>query len=109
MEIIVDFKQNTAFSGLGTISFIAPAAQVYKFEAHIQLPNSSFSGLDSAVIVTINKNGSPVYVGSKAAQGFEVSIDLLTSDTVTIVLASAASADQPKNVVKSMISISSGE
>lgn len=109
MENIVDFSQNTEFSGLGTVTFVPAADGNYKMEGKISLPSPSQGGGESSVIVTINKNGSPVLVGPAAAKGFKSVQALLTSDTITIVLSSGAAADQPKNAVKSSISISAGE
>lgn len=103
----MDFSQNTAFSGLGTVTFIAASNGNYIIEGKITLPLASQGAGESAVVCTINKNGSPVMVTNAASEGFKQELQLITTDTVTIVLSSAAAADQPKNVVKSTISISS--
>lgn len=105
----MDFSQNTDFSGLGTVTFVPAADGNYEIEGKISLPTPSQGGGESAVVVTINKNASPIYTGTAAAKGFRVSQLFLTTDTVTIVLTSSATADQPKNAVKTSISIAAGE
>lgn len=105
----MDFSQNTVFCGLGTVTFVPPAAGDYKFDGKITLPSQSAGDSPSSLIVTINKNASPVYTGQAGARGFEQVLQaLLTSDSITIVFSSAAAADQPRNVIKSCISISAG-
>lgn len=106
----MDFSQNTILSGLGTVTFIAPSNGDYKIDGKISLPSMSAGDTAaSALVVTINKNGSPVYTGLAGARGFEnVILALLTTDTVTVVMSSAAAVDQPRNVIKSSISISRG-
>lgn len=105
----MDFSQSVTIEGLRTITFIAPSNGNYKIEGKLSLPLPSQGGGETAVVVVINLNGSPVYTGVAGAEGFKRIQPLLTSDTVTIVLSSSASADQPKNAVKTTLSISAGE
>lgn len=102
----MDFSQNTSVSGLRTVTFIAPANGNYIIEGKITLPLVSQGGSQSAVVVVINKNGSPAMTTSPASEGFKQELQLLTSDTVTIVISGNA-ADAILNAVKSTISISS--
>lgn len=103
-------RRSLSFSGLGTVTFVTPTTGQYSFHGSISLPNIvAGDTANSAVVVTINQNASPVYTGVAGARGFGVSFQCTAADSITIVLTSAALVDQNLNVIKSVISISEGE
>lgn len=104
-----NFNQNVVFAGLGTESFTIPITGVYFIEGHLSLPTLVGGGGASSVLVTINQNGSPVYVGNAGAEGFYKDLSCVLGDVIAVVLSSAAAADAPLNVIKANISIGLGE
>lgn len=106
-----NFYLNAPFSGLGTaVSTQATVAGIYEVEGKLDLPSIPAGSLTaSAVVVVVNKNGSPVYTGSAGARGFAVRVPCAALDAITVVLSSAALVDLEKNAVKSNTSISQFE
>lgn len=102
------YNQNLVFQGLGTISVQVPDAGIYSVDGKITLPTITTAGVQSALVVTINKNGSPVYVGSPSARGFFSKVSCAANDTIAVVFSSASAVDAALNVIKSNISISLG-
>lgn len=105
----VNYSQNLAFSGLGTVTVKVPNTDVYSVSGKIELPTISSGSSQSAVVVVVNKNGSPVYTGATSSRGFQTVVSCTAGDTLTIVLSSAATVDQSLNVIKSVMSIDQGE
>ena len=103
------YNQNLTFAGLGTLSITLPMDGSYFFEGKISLPTLTKSGEVSALVVVVNKNGSPVYTGVAGAEGFKVQVSCVANDLIAMVFSSAATADQGLNVIKSVISIGLGE
>ena len=104
----MNYNQNLSFSGLGTFTFVVVQAGPYFIEGKLYLPTIVNGGGASAVVVTINQNSSPVYVGTAGAEGFKADINCAANDSIAIVLSSAAAPDQGLNNVKSTFSIGQG-
>lgn len=104
------FNQNLSFVGLGTLSITVPLAGAYFVDGKISLPTLSKGDVaPSAVLVTVNQNGSPVYTGQAGAEGFYTTLSCAASDVIAMVFSSAAAVDQGLNVIKSTVSIGLGE
>lgn len=101
-----NYYVNLTSNGLTTVSTVVPAANTYAIDGKISISTPSNSGDKSALVVVINKNGSPVYTGTAGSEGFYTTVACAASDTITIVFSSAAAADQGLNKIKSTISIS---
>lgn len=101
--------QNLAFAGLGTFTTVIPVAGPYFLKGKISLPTISQGAGPSSCLVTINQNGSPIYTGIAGAEGFYKDFLAAANDTMTVVLTSAAAADQPVNAIKTAISLGSGQ
>lgn len=124
---MANFSQNLGTSGLGTLSFVVPAAGTYYLSGSISLPmlsqdvsqpappssvtatgsSPNYQSIVSAVLVVINLNGSPVYTGIAGATGFQAVVACAAADTLAFVYSSSAAPDQGLNAIKSTISISS--
>jgi hypothetical protein len=107
---MANFNQDIVSVGLNSVSFEVPpggAGPCY-VEGHISLPTLSAGGGVSALVVTVNKNGGPVYVGQAGAEGFRVQLAVAALDVLQVVMSSGAAADQGLNVIKANISIGSG-
>jgi hypothetical protein len=112
--------------GLNTITFTAPTTDVYSFQGTIAPPKYSTSatsgpgggagtgtggGADvpSQILITINKNGTPVYTGTAGAQGFQLDgIALAAADVITIVPTSSLSQDNQPNAIRITLAITEG-
>lgn len=102
-----DFSKNSVFQGLGTDTTKVPNAGSYQVKGKITLPSIPMgSATASALVVTINVNGSPIYTGNPGSRGFRAIANCSAADTITIVFSSAASVDLENNAIKSNISIS---
>ena len=102
-------KQNLVFTGLGTLTLAIDTTGTYFIEGHTSVPTiTDGSGATSAVVTTVNQNGSPKYVGLAGAEGFRTQLLCTAGDTLTVVFTSAAAVDQPLNVIKSNISLGQG-
>ncbi len=104
----MQYNQNLAFNGLGTLSITIPFDGAFFFDGKISLPTLTNGGGVSACLVTINQNGSPVYTGIAGAEGFKTDIACTAGDVIAMVFSSAAAADQGLNVIKSVIAIGTG-
>lgn len=100
---------NLVFQGLGTLTLTAPTAGPYFVEGQSTLPTLSNGGGASALVVTVNVNGSPKYVGAAGASGFKARLDCAALDVITVVFSSAAAVDAQKNVIKTAVSWGLGE
>lgn len=105
---MANFSQTLMFEGLGDFSFTVPNADTYMLNGKIQLPRLSEGAGQSAVVCTLKKNASTIQTGIAGADGFGISVACAAGDTIHVVLASAATADQGTNVIKSTVSISNG-
>lgn len=94
--------QNYCFSGLGTLTLIAPDAGPYFLSWKSTVPTGS------QVVCTVNQNGSPLYVGPAGGEGSKVELLCATGDAITMVWTSSQDVDQPLNVIKHTISASEG-
>lgn len=103
------FNQNLTFNGLGTLSVTIPDAGAYFVEGHISIPTLTNGGGVSALVVTVNQNGSPIYTGVAGAEGFRVTANCAASDVIAMIFSSSAAADLGLNVIKSVISIGVGQ
>lgn len=104
----LNFNQSLSWVGLGTYTFVAPYAAPFVFDGKVQCPSIVTDGVNSAVVVTISQNGTPVYTGNAGAQGFYEVISCASGDSITIVFSSAAAVDQGLNIIKATIAISQG-
>lgn len=102
------FNQSTVFCGLGTYTTVVPVDGLYFVEGKLSLPTLTNGGGISAVVVTINKNGSPIYTGVAGAEGFYTTVQCAAADSLAVVLSSSADADQGKNAIKTTIGIGTG-
>lgn len=106
---MAQFNQNLTFCGLGTFSMSIPSTGPYFVEGKISIPTLTNGGGVSALVVTINQNGSPVYAGTAGAEGFYYDGAFTAADTLAIVFTSANAVDAGLNVIKAVISIGSGQ
>lgn len=105
---MADFNLNSTYGGLGTaLDFKVPAADKYAISGSLTLPSiPAGSPLASAVVVVVNKNGSPIYTGLAGARGFKTDAVCAALDEITVVLSSSLAQDNAPNAVKSTISVS---
>lgn len=106
---MANFNQNLVFTGLGNVSVTVPSAGPYVVDGHMSIPNPTMGGKSSSLLVVVNQNGSPIYTGQAGAEGFRATMNCAALDVIQFVFSSAAADDQPINVIKSNIQISSGE
>lgn len=103
------YNQNAVFNGLGTFTQNLPAAGNYFVEGKSSIPTIVGGGGASALVATVNLNGSPIYTGTAGAEGFgRVTFAAAALDALTIVFTSANAVDAALNAVKSSIVISQG-
>lgn len=107
---MANFNQSLAFSGLGTaVTATAPETDMYQVAGKITLPTiGQGSSTQSAVVVVVNVNGSPIYTGAAGLEGFKTTAFCTAADIITVVLTSSSNVDKDYNVVKSTITISQG-
>jgi hypothetical protein len=104
-----DFGMNGAISGLTTTTLPVLAPGSYTVSGKLSVPKPSNGSISaSQVIVTVNKNGAPVFTSKPGADGFETGLNYALNDVVTIVTSSAATVDQELNAVKLSLSIYQG-
>ncbi len=106
---MANYNQNLIFNGLGTLSITVPEAGPYFVEGHISLPTLTDGGGESALVVEISLNEDVIYTGDAGASGFRTTFTADALDEVSIDFSSSADADQVLNVIKSVISIGSGQ
>lgn len=101
---------SSTFTGLGTFTvFTALITDSYNIIGTLSLPAiSKGDTANSQVVVVIKQNSSTIYTGSAGAKGFAISAQLTANDVISLVLTSSASVDQPKNVIKTSLTISEG-
>lgn len=103
------FNQNLENTGLTSTSVTVPYAGPYAIQGKIVVPTLSTALQPSQVVVTVNQNGSPVYVGPAGAEGFYTNLSCAANDVIAVVLSSSAASDALPNVVKGLYSISQGQ
>ena len=105
------FNQNFTSTGLGTLQFTIPTAGPYNLDGKLSLPTNTDDGNTgtSSCVVTINQNGSPIYVGLPGAEGFHKNFLGAVGDVMQVVTSSAAAIDQPLNLIKMVAGCSSGQ
>lgn len=107
---MANYNQNLTVAGLGTTTILIPTSDIYTIKGTLTLPTlTTTSGVgQSAVVVTVNQNGSPIYTGPAGSEGFSTGCTAAANDSITIVLTSAAAIDLPPNSVKMTVSIWEG-
>jgi hypothetical protein len=105
------YNQNFTNVGLNTLSFSLPTAGPYFVDGKLSLPTNTDDGAagTSSCVVTVNQNGSPIYVGLPGAEGFHCTLLAAANDAITVVFSSANAIDQAPNAVKATIGCSSGQ
>lgn len=104
---------NLVFTGLGTLTYVIPAAGSYTFKGSAHVPtateNAGTGGNNigpSQVVIVIKQNGTTVYTGSAGDQGFKLSaLNCALSDSITFTTSSSAAVDQGPNAVKLSVAI----
>lgn len=123
---MANFSQSASFSGIGTYTMTIPTTDTYNFQATLTLPNSDAtasqgagggagtgsagnSRIVSQVVLTINKNGSPVLASAAGDRGISVNALACTvGDVMTFVTSSAQASDKASNSVRVTLAISEG-
>lgn len=123
---MANLSQSASWQGLNTFTFTAPTTDTYsiigtvtpqKYSGSVTQGAGGGAGTGSGstaetpsqVLITINKNGSPVYTGTAGKQGFAINgISLAANDVITIVPTSSLSQDKQPNAVRMTIAISEG-
>lgn len=103
------FNQNIESVGLNTISVTVPYAGAYFVKGKVFLSTLIDNGIASSLVITVNQNGSPKYVGPAGAEGFYVDLSCAAYDVIAVVPSSVASVDALANSVKVRISIGQGQ
>ncbi len=101
--------QNFVFQGLGTLTYVVPEAGLYFVEGKSSIPTLTNGQGVSALVATVNVNGSPSYTGVAGAQGFRCNVSCSALDIITVVWTSAAAPDLALNAIKSTVEIGLGE
>ena len=103
------FSTNEPISGLRTTLMPNMSPGPHQLVGKLTLPRASQgSSGASQVVVTVNQNGSPVYVGVPGADGFETGVNIALNDVITVVTSSSNPIDQQLNAVKLMVAIWEG-
>ena len=115
--------QSTVVTGLGTQTFNIVTAGLYTCAVNFSIPyqasgssnNSTVTTGGSSLQVVINQNGSPVLTiaapvsPTQPSTGGSVRINCAAADVITVVLSSAAAADNTLNAIKGTINLYQGE
>ncbi len=101
--------QTIVFNGLGTFATTVPTAGPWVIRGKSSVPQlNTGSSAASAMITTVNQNGSPIYTSTAGAEGFNVTTNCAANDAITVVYTSAAAVDAALNVIKSTIELAQG-
>jgi hypothetical protein len=113
---------STVIGGLGTQTYNVVNAGLYTCAFQIFIPyvpagssnNSSVTTGGSSCLVVVNQNGSPVLTMAlpsinQPLIGGSVRIQAAANDVITVVLSSAALADNLPNAIKGIINVYQGE
>lgn len=98
------FSINMSFAGLTSIAQGVPAG-TYLVQGHLSVPTLTGGAGQSAVVATVSVNGSPTYVGSPGAAGFQTFVECNPLDVISVALTSSAAVDALPNVIKGVVSI----
>lgn len=102
---------NTTFAGLGTaLTITAPQADIYNITGTLTLPTLTMtnSTTPSAVVVTVNQNGTPKFTSTPGNRGFSTGINAAQGDVITVVISSALASDAAPMAVKTTLAVSEG-
>lgn len=104
----LNFSGVQSISGYGTTGiFSAPVPGIYFVNGQLTLPMSTQNGNTQAsqLVATVSKNYTTLlYTGLAGATGFQINqISLVTSDLITVGLATTVSADQVLNAVHGQV------
>jgi hypothetical protein len=120
------YTQSTSVTNLATHTITIPTTDLYNFQGTLTLPNivpSATQGpgggagtgtgggpeVPSQVIITVNKNGSPIYTGAAGALGFTLNgVSCTAGDVITIVRSSSLAQDEQPNAIRMTLSVSEG-
>jgi hypothetical protein len=107
----MSFNQNFTSVGLNTLQFTIPTAGPYNLVGTLTLPQQYDDGGtgQSSCVVTINQNGSPIYVGLPGAEGFQKNFLGAVGDVMQVVTSSSNPIDLPLNVIKATIGCRAGQ
>ena len=101
------FNQNSVINGLNSSSVTVPYAGPYIVKGKITLPTLVNGAGSSSLVVTVNKNGSPVYTGLAGAEGFKTFVNCAAYDVLQVAL-SSSNANDTSLTVKSTVEVSQG-
>lgn len=110
MALTLILEKPHTFVGLGTFNYTFPTTGIYNLLVQCT------EHISSALVVTVNLNGSPIYTsptlpgssGNQRGFEFKIPINATASDALSIVLSSATSIDNQLNNVKSYITVGNG-
>lgn len=102
------FNMNLSLTGMSSVSIAVPDTGSYVVDGKLSLPTLSGGGAQSAVVVTISQNSSPVYTGTAGATGFKKELLCAAGDVIAVAFSSSLTTDQAPNAVRSVFGISSG-
>ena len=105
------YKGRFVFDGLGTLSVTVPTAlspNTFFVRVKSIIPTLVNGAGASSLVITINQNGSPVYVGQVGAEGAYANLSVADQDVIAVVFSSASSNDSSLTV-KSVIEMGAGE
>jgi hypothetical protein len=106
---MADYASSEVISGLRTTAVPYIAAGPCLIAGKLTLPRASQGSAGaSTVVVTVNQNGSPIYVGAPGADGFKTIANIVLGDVINIVTSSSNPIDQALNAVKMTVSIFEG-
>lgn len=122
MSAGIPLNNSTVFAGLGTATFTVVTAGLYTVAVNSFLPyqasgssnNSSVTSGGSSLSVAVNQNGSAKLTLSSPTPtqptlSGTVHMSCAAADTITVVMSSAATADNQLNSVKTIINLFQGE
>ena len=104
MAYTLHLHQTSVFCGLGTYTYTTKVAGLFSASAvAIEVPTSG-------MLITINKNGSPVtastpYTGAQEILSAYASMVCAIADVITIVVSSSTPTDPALNAVKITASV----
>lgn len=115
-------NQSTVVGGLGTQTCVVPTAGNYTLAVNFTLPyqasgssaSSSVTTGGSSCLIVVNQNGSPILTiaapvsPTQEVSGGSVRFVCAANDSITVVLSSAAAADNALNVIKGTINFYQG-
>ena len=104
------FNQNAELTGLTSYAVAIPNAGPIAADWKLSRPTVVGGGGQSSVVMTVVNGTGPVtvYTGTAGAIGGSLNTLCAAGDVLTFTLSSAASADQPLNVIKCNIQVAQG-